>query len=143
MVGETRLPMVTPAPGFTARVMTRLAERERARARRGAMIGSALLVGAAIALLALVVWQLVAVVRVLITSPQIVIALWNAFEILAFWFGVLINALWVAVNVIAATLDPFQTLTCALAIFALTMLWTRVVTGSCQWFSNYVGGLQK
>ncbi|MBM3131039.1 MAG: hypothetical protein FJ009_20730 [Chloroflexi bacterium] len=143
MRDETRFVMIAPAPGFTNRVMTRLAERERARTQRRAMIGSALLVGAAIAMLALAAWQLAAVAWALIKNPQTLIVLWNAFEMLAFWFGALVNAIWVAVNVIAAMLDPLGMMTCALAVFALTMLWGRAVTGSFQLSSNYVGGFGK
>jgi len=142
MQDQQRFIMVSPAPGFTNRVMARLAERERARARRRAMIGSALLVGAAIAMLALAAWQFAAA-WVLITNPQTLIALWNAFQTLTFWLGVLLNAFWITANVVAANLDPLQTLTCALAVFALTMLWARAVTGSFQLSLNYTRGWGK
>lgn len=140
MQDETRFPMVAPAPGFTTRVMARIVERERARTHRRAMIGSALLVGTAVAVLALAAWQLVTAAWALIKNPQMLIALWHAFGTLTFWFGALIHALWIAVKVVAAMLDPLQMLIGALTIFALTLLWTRVVAGSFQWSSNYVGG---
>jgi hypothetical protein len=106
MRDEMRFAMIAPAPGFTNRVMARLAERERARARQRAMIGSALLVGAAIAMLALAAWQLASAAWVLITSPQVVVVLWNACQTLAFWIGAALNACWIAVNVLVANLDP-------------------------------------
>ncbi len=143
MRDETRFVMIAPAPGFTNRVMTRLVERERASVRRRALIGSASLVGAAIVIVALAASELVSVGWVLVTNPQVVVVLWNAFEMLTFWLGALVSAIWVAVNVVVANLDPLQTLTGALTVFALTMLWTRVVTGSFQLSSNYVGGLRK
>lgn len=143
MQEQQRFVMIAPAPGFTNRVMTRLAERERARARRRAMIGSALLGGVIVVLFARVVEQLAAVAWTLITNPQTLIALWEGFEMLAFWSGAFVNAIWVAVNVLAATLEPLPILTGALTIFALTLLWTRVVAGSFQCSSNYVGGFGK
>ncbi|NTU66027.1 MAG: hypothetical protein HGB05_22135 [Chloroflexi bacterium] len=110
MQDQRRFMMVSPAAGFTNRVMTRLAERERASVRRRAMIGSASLVGAAIVMVALAAWQLASAAWVLITNPQVVVVLWNAFEMLAFWLGALVSASWVAVNVVVANLDPLQTL---------------------------------
>lgn len=140
MQDQQRFTMVAPAPGFTARVMTRLAERERARARRRALIGAALLVGAASVMLALAGLSLASAGWVLVTRPQTLVALLNAFETLAFWLGVIFNALWIAANAIAANLDPPQMLIGASAVFAVTMFWVRVVTGSFQLSSNYVGG---
>ncbi|MCI0476230.1 MAG: hypothetical protein L0Y55_08285 [Anaerolineales bacterium] len=143
MQDETRFTMIAPASGFTNRVMTRLAERERARARRRALIGSALLVSAVVAMIAFALVQIVSDVWVLLTKPQVIVAALNAFQTLTFWIGALLNAFWIAANVILANLDPVQTMTCALAVFALTMLWARAVTGSFQLSSNYVGGFGK
>jgi hypothetical protein len=135
--------MVSPAPGFAVRVMARLAERERARARRRALIGSALLAGAASAMLAFAAIQLVSAIWILVTNPQVIVTLLNAFELLAFWVDKLLGALWIAANVIAENLDPMQMTLYAAAVFVLTMLWVRVVTGSFQssFSTNHVGGL--
>jgi hypothetical protein len=143
MQNHSHLAMVSPAPGFTVRVMARLAERERARVRRRALIGSALLVGAASAMLAFAAIQLVSAIWILVTNPQVIVTLLNAFELLAFWVDKLLGALWIAANVIAENLDPMQMTLCAAAVFVLTMLWVRVVTGSFQssFSTNHVGGL--
>jgi hypothetical protein len=143
MQNHSHFAMVSPAPGFTVRVMARLAERERARARRRALIGSALLVGAASAMLAFAAIQLVSAIWILVTNPQVIVTLLNAFELLAFWVDKPLGALWIAANVIAENLDPMQMTLCAAVVFVLTMLWVRVVTGSFQssFSTNHVGGL--
>jgi len=143
MQNHSHLAMVSPAPGFAVRVMARLAERERARARRRALIGSALLAGAASAMLAFAAIQLVSAIWILVTNPQVIVTLLNAFELLAFWVDKLLGALWIAANVIAENLDPMQMTLYAAAVFVLTMLWVRVVTGSFQssFSTNHVGGL--
>ena len=143
MQNHSHFAMVSPAPGFAVRVMARLAERERARARRRALIGSALLAGAASAMLAFAAIQLVSAIWILVTNPQVIVTLLNAFELLAFWVDKLLGALWIAANVIAENLDPMQMTLCAAAVFVLTVLWVRVVTGSFQtsFSTNHVGGL--
>ena len=143
MQNHSHLAMVSPAPGFAVRVMARLAERERARARRRALIGSALLAGAASAMLAFAAIQLVSAIWILVTNPQVIVTLLNAFELLAFWVDKLLGALWIAANVIAENLDPMQMTLYAAAVFVLTMLWVRVVTGSFQssFWTNHEGGL--
>jgi hypothetical protein len=132
MRDEMRFTMVSPAPGFTARVMTRIVEHERARARRRALIGSALLVSAAGAVLGFAAIQLVSALWILITNPQVVFATLDAFQVPTFWAGKVLEAFWIAANAIAENLDPIQMMLGAVAIFALTMLWVRVVTGSFQ-----------
>jgi hypothetical protein len=143
MQNHSHLAMVSPAPGFAVRVIARLAERERARARRRALIGSALLAGAASAMLAFAAIQLVSAIWILVTNPQVIVTLLNAFELLAFWVDKLLGALWITANVIAENLDPMQMTLCAAAVFVLTMLWVRVVTGSFQtsFSTNHVGGI--
>jgi len=129
---QTRFTMVSPARGFTARVMTRVAEYERARARRRALIGSTLLVGAAGAMLVFAAIQLASVLWILITNPQVVITTLGAFEIPAFWVSKVLEALWIAANAIVENLSPMQMMLGAATVFALTVLWVRVVTGSFQ-----------
>ena len=145
MQDNSHFAMVSPAPGFAARVMTRLAEHERARARRRALIGSALLVGAAIAMLMFVAIQLVVALWVLITNPQVIVSSLNAFAALTFWASKVFEAFWIVAMVIAENLDAVPMTLCAAVVFALTMLWARVVTGSFQLSltTNHVGGLRK
>ncbi len=145
MENQDRFVMISPAPGFTTRVMTRLAERERVRARRRALIGSALLVGAAIAVILFVAFELASVGWLLITNPQVIITLPSAVGVIAFWVNKVIEAFWIAANAIANNLDPTPVALGAVMIFALTMLWVRVVTGSFQLSlsTNHVGGLRK
>jgi hypothetical protein len=143
MQNHSHFAMVSPAPGFAVRVMARLAERERARARRRALIGSALLAGAASAMLAFAAIQLMLAIWILVTNPQVVMSTLDAFQVPAFWAGKVLEAFWIAANVIAENLDPMQMTLCAAAVFVLTMLWVRVVTGSFQssFSTNHVGGL--
>lgn len=68
MQDQQRFVMAVPAPGFTNRVMTRLAERERARTQRRALLGSALLVGAVVAMLAFALVQLVSAAWVFLAA---------------------------------------------------------------------------
>jgi hypothetical protein len=67
----------------------------------------------------------------------------DAFQVPAAWAGKVLEAFWIAANVIAENLDPMQMTLCAAAVFVLTMLWVRVVTGSFQssFSTNHVGGL--
>ncbi len=143
MQDQQRFIMVSPAPGFTNRVMARLAERERVRARRRAMVGSALLVGTVCALMAFALAPIVPMAWIVLTKPQVIVVSWSVFQTLAFWIGALLNAFWVAANVVVANLNPLQVLTYALAVFAMTLLWTRVATGSFQLSLNYTRGWGK
>ncbi len=137
MQDQRRFIMVAPAPGFTNRVMARWAERERARARRRALVGASVLVGAVSVILLFAAVQLACVVwtgRHLVLSASL-----NALEALTLGLG----ALWLVAKKMIFSLDLLHALVGALAVFALTMLWTRVVTGSFQATSNYAGGYGK
>jgi hypothetical protein len=144
MQNQDRFTMVSPAPGFTARVMTRLAERDCARARRRALIGSALLVGAASAMLAFAAIRIGSDLWILVTSPQMIVTLLGAFGAVSFWMGKALETFWIVASVIVENLDPLPMVLCAATVFALTMLWVRVVAGSFQvsLSSNHVGGLR-
>jgi hypothetical protein len=156
MRDEMCFAMVPPAPGFTARVMRRVAERERTRTRQRALIGSVLLAGAAGAVLWITAAQLVAVLWVLMTNPRVILITVDAFRVPAFWTGKVLEALWVAATAIAENLDPLQLMLVAVMVFGLTMLWAHVVTGTFQSLQdcatarsrfalskNHVGGLRK
>lgn len=119
--------MLAPVPGFTARVMTRLAERERAQARWRALIGIAVLALVALSVLALVSFLVAAWIAALViqsgTIPSVIVTMVS----LAEGLGVLINALWLGALTIAANVSDGGVLVYALGVLALTMLWTRVV----------------
>ena len=143
---EAHFTMAMPAPGFAARVRQRIAAHERQQAQRRALIGSALLVAFASTILAFIVLWLSAWAVVLVTNPQLIVGLIDAFGTLSYWASALIEAIGAVVAVIEDTLDPQQMTIYAAGVLALTLLWTRAFTGSFQHSltnTNPVGGLQK
>ncbi len=132
MQNQTRFTQIAPPPGFTGRVMARLAEHERARARRRALIGSGLLVGVAGAVLTLGALWLATWVWALLATPHVIVFLLEGLGTLAFWLRAVVGAGWLAANVVVAQLDPLAMTGCAAGVFGLTWLWVRIVTGSFQ-----------
>ena len=137
---ETRFTMVAPSAGFTSRVMTRISEKERAKAKRRALIGSAVLIAFALSVLALILWWLASWVAVLVSMPQLIVSLINAFATVAFWAGIALNGLSVAVSVVAENIGLPQMLSLAAVVCALTVLWLRIVSGSTLTFQTIIGG---
>ena len=142
MRNETRFTLMAPAPGFTSRVMARIAEHERVQARRRAVIGSVLLVLAAIAILVLVALWLVSVASVFIAAPSVLIAVLNAFASMAFWAGTFFESLWTVAFLIAQNVGAAEMLALAVAVITLTTIWVSVVAGPFQRSSQtiFVGG---
>jgi hypothetical protein len=136
--------MVSPAPGFTARVMARLEARERAQARRRAVIGAGLLVVAASALLAFVGMALASWLSVVMERPSTIVSLVVALSPVADRLLALLEALWVAAIALARSVDSVAMLAYALAVLAFTLLWARVALGSFQLTSDKMtlGGLR-
>ena len=130
MQNETRLTMLAPRAGFTARVMARLAEQERARARRRVLIGSIVLVAFALVVVSLIALWIGSWVVVFVTMPQLFVAIVSAFATVAFWCGVALNGVGAAVAVIAENIGVAQMGGLALTVIALTAVWVRVVVGS-------------
>jgi uncharacterized membrane protein len=130
MRNDTSFTMVAPNAGFTSRVLARIAEHERAQARRRALIGSAVLVVFALTVLALVGWWLFSWVAVFVTTPQLIVSVINALATVAFWAGVALNGLGTAVSLVAQSVGVPQMLSLAMIVCVLTMLWLRVVVGS-------------
>jgi uncharacterized membrane protein len=139
---ETKFTMMSPAPGFTSRVMMRLAERERAQARRRAMLGSALLVIVAVVILALVAWWFIAMLSTFVSAPSVIVAVLNALATLMLWVSKFFEMMWTAASVVAQSIDPVSILGLAVAVFAVTLVWVRLVIGPFQPSSNtlLVGG---
>lgn len=136
--------LIAPSAGFASRVMARIAERERAQLRRRALIGSAVLVIAATMILALIAWSLLTWVAVFVRTPSVIVSVIDACATLAFWslrFG---EMLWTAASVIAASVGAVQMLGLAISVFALTLVWVRVVAGSFRLapLESNVGGLK-
>ena len=129
MQKEQRFTMMSPSSGFTARVMARIEERERAQARRCALIGASLLVAAALALFALVGLWAAAWISVLLVSPG---AVFTALAAVSPMLGGLLNALWVAALTILQNVNGVMLLAYASFVLALTVVWARVVTGTFQ-----------
>jgi hypothetical protein len=143
---EAHFTMATPAPGFSARVMQRIAEYEHRRAQWRALIGSALLVAFAGFVLVLIGLWLSAWAAVLVTNPQLIVGLIEGLTALFFWMGTLSDALGAVVAVVEDHLDPLQFILFAAGVFALTLLWTRAFAGSFQLAltnTNHVGGSRK
>ncbi len=132
MQDETRLTLIAPPPGFTHRVMTRIAEHERAQARRQAMLGSALLVFAVLGLIGLVVSVVLVWFIALASHPASMMAVVTTVAPMAFDLGSLGEALWVAVVTVMPHVDSVMLVGFATMAFALTFVWARVVTGSFQ-----------
>ena len=136
--------MISPAPGFTARVMAKIVERERAQARRRAAIGAGLLVAAAGALVALLGGVLVVVGFVFATNSDVILGSLIALVPFVTTCTTLIEALWISVTVVSANIGAVHMLAYALGVFVLTLLWVRVVAGSSQHLLTLtVGGLRK
>ncbi len=142
MRNETRFTMVTPSVGFATRTMTRIAEHERAQARRRAWIGSALLVVVASAMLLFVGVRLFSLLTALSASPETVEAVTSALATVMFWVKAFAEALWIAAGTILLNIGDIPMLAYALFVLALTMIWLRVATGSFQFSTSQtiVGG---
>lgn len=141
MQKDQQFTMMSPSSGFTTRVMTRLEERERARARRRAVIGAGLLVAAAVAFVAVTTLWIAAWINVLLASPSALLA--TAQTILPL-IGGFVEALWVAAAAILRAVDSVQMLAYAVIVLALTAIWARVVTGPSKFaLTLSVGGQRK
>ena len=142
MRNETPFMLEAPAPGFTSRVIARIAEHERAEAQRRAMIGSALLVLAATAILALAVLWFASVASVFIAAPGILAAVVNALAVMVFWATQLVESLWTVAFILAQNVGAVEMLALAVAVTLLTAAWVRVVAGPLRLSSQpiLVGG---
>jgi hypothetical protein len=129
MQKEQRFTMISPSSGFTARVMARIEERERAQARRRALIGASLLVAAALALFALVGLWAASWISLLLASPS---AIFAALATVSPMLDDLLDALWVAALAILQNVNGVILLAYASFVLALTVVWARVVTGTFQ-----------
>ncbi len=136
--------MVSPAPGFTIRVMARIEARERARARRQAIVGAGLLFLATGVVSALLAGLLLSVLGIVLMNPDVFIATLVSLTPLVDFVTTIAEALWIAVGVLAENISAAQMLTFALGVLALTLLWVRVVTGSpLRLLTLPVGGFEK
>ena len=129
MQKEQRFTMMSPSAGFASRVMARIEERERARARRRALIGAGLLVAAALALFAFAGFQVAAWIGALLASPD---AIFTTLVAVSPVLGDLVNALWVAALAILQNTNGVMLVAYASFVLALTIVWARVVTGPFQ-----------
>ena len=142
MRNETQFTLMAPSAGFASRVMARLAEQERAQARQRAVIGSVLLVGAAVAIIVLAALWLFSAAEVFIDTPSVLVAVIIAFASLAFWGAKFFEALWTVAILIAENVGDVEMLALAVAVIGLTAVWVRVVVGPFQLSSQtiLVGG---
>ena len=143
MQDQRQFVMVTPAPGFTARVMTRLVAYEQRRARRRALMGALALVGSGGLLLGWGVWQLVLLGWQVLTRPQVLVALVDGSCWVASWLAVFLNAVWLVLHTLATFLDPTRTLLMMTLVYGWVVLWARVMMNVLHVSSNYVGGVSK
>jgi hypothetical protein len=121
--------MIAPAPGFTARVMARIEEREQVRVRQRAMLGALVLIVAAIIVLATMIAVLVALIATFATSPSTFTSLVSVFAFIAERINVVLDALWTAMLVVTQNVDASIWVGYACVAFAVTLLWTRVAMG--------------
>lgn len=138
----TRPTMVSPAPGFTNRVMARIAERERIAARRRVLIGSILLVAAAAVLLTIAILVLVSWFIAVANQPEMIAAFFSAMSPVTFWIGTILDMVWIAVITIWRGVSEVQMLAFSILVLGLTMFWLAVVTGSFRLSASqtFVGG---
>ncbi|MBI5650024.1 MAG: hypothetical protein HZC40_06175 [Chloroflexi bacterium] len=128
--------MIAPQPGFTARVMTRLAERERARQRRRAWIGALILIAVALSLIAFIVITLATWITAIIAEPGVIASVITALAPIIDRARGLIEVLWIALAAIARGTNNLAPIAFALSVLMLTMLWTRIVFGPFQRLSS-------
>lgn len=131
MQNESHVTMASPAPGFTSRLMARIEERERTRARRRAFIGAAMLViASAILLVPGISWVVSA--SSMIADPQAVAPIALAFVTVFSGWEKLLEGLWVAATVIAQNVGEVPLLVYASIVLATTVVWVHIVGGSFQ-----------
>lgn len=121
--------MLSPTPGFTVRVMTRIEAYERARARRRALLGIGLLVVAALIVSAFIMVSLALWVSALAEQPSLVSTAVTTFVSLFGHARVVLDAFWVAGLTIARNVNEVVWIGYALLAVGLTMVWTRVAVG--------------
>lgn len=121
--------MLTPAPGFSTRVMSRIETYERARARRRALIGAIVLVVAAMIVIALVAFSLATWLFALADDPGIVAKIVTVLVGVFQRARIVFDAFWVAGVTIERQVDQVVWVGYAVLVLALTMVWTRVVVG--------------
>lgn len=121
--------MLSPTPGFTVRVMTRIEAYERARARRRALLGIGLLVVAALIVSAFIIFSLALWVSALAEQPSLVSTAVTTFVSLFGHARVVLDAFWVAGLTIARNVNEVVWIGYALLAVGLTMVWTRVAVG--------------
>jgi uncharacterized membrane protein len=119
--------MIAPAPGFTARVMTRIAERERAYARRRALIGIALLTLVALSVLALISLLIAAWIAAFVIQSGTIASVVITLVSLGAGLRTMLDALWLGALTLATNVDNGGVLAYGLGVVLLTMLWTRIV----------------
>ncbi len=129
MQKDQQFAMMSPSSGFTRRVMARIEERERANARRRAVIGAGLLVAVTSTLFALVGLWIAAWISALLASPG---AIFTALAAVSPMLDDLLVAFWVAALAIVQNVNVALLLAYAAIVLALTLVWARVVTGPFQ-----------
>jgi len=76
----------------------------------------------------------------LITTPSALVSLWSTLATLAFWTRKFIEMVWTAMTVITDQVDASQRLMLGIGVFALTLIWVRVVIGPFRFSATSVGG---
>lgn len=136
--------MVSPAPGFTARVMVRIQARERARARRWGVLGAGLLFLAAGIVSVLLGGVLLGLLAIAAANPDVFLTVVVSLTPLLDFGTTLAEALWISLAVVASNISAVQMLAFAASVFMLTLVWVRVVSGSSlHLLTQTVGGIGK
>ena len=132
MQSETRIDqprMVSPAMGFTSRVMAQIEARERVRARQRMVIGLGLIAAVVTVLFALVAIWVVGWLGALAANPDAIVTTILAVSPLA---GDWLEALQVAAIAVLQNTSGLILLVYALAVLGLTTLWAEIATGTFQ-----------
>ncbi len=124
--------MVSPAPGFTARVMAELAVRERARARRRALFGAGMLLVAPLALMLFASVSIGSLVALVIANPDVIVTVLVTLAQTADVISAFVGAGWTVVTVLGREVTFVQVVAFAVAVVGMTLLWVRVVGSSYQ-----------
>ncbi len=123
--------MAVPAQGFTSRVMARIEQHERALARRRAITGAAVLVGAASVPIMTIAYLVALLGSELWADPGAVLSALFALSPVVDVLGGLLAALSVSATTLFRV-GSVQMFLFAVLVCSLTFLWAYVVRGTFQ-----------
>lgn len=127
--------MIAPAPGFSERVMARIAEREARVARRRAFAGITLLLLVSAIPVLLVGAGFVSATLLALTTPETLLSAALTVALLAMDASSVIEALVISASV-AVEAVRLEIIVYAVVVLGLTLFWMRVIGSSPQLSRN-------